>query len=203
MADGHQRRADDDRARAPQPTIGDRPSQNWREINEAGVEPVDLRGECLRAERTEIVSSPCFKASKAERRVHARRRQQIVDHVEDEKRPHPVIGKPLPHFGSEEKTEPTRMAEKIVASLHSPCRTIVAPACGPRGCYRRWLDRLKRRRRRGLPRRASLVRGIHRRSPPAIRPGKRAAREPRASAGRSRIVSTPRRVPVPSWPARM
>ena len=39
--------------------------------------------------------------------------QQIVDHVQNEERPHSVIGKALPHLGGEQKAQPLGMAKEI------------------------------------------------------------------------------------------
>ena len=53
MADRHQRRADDDGAALPEHAVGEVAADDRGEIDEAGVEPVDLRSERLDAERAE------------------------------------------------------------------------------------------------------------------------------------------------------
>ena len=45
MADGHQRGADDDGAALAEHAVGEQAAEDRREINEAGIEAVDLRGE--------------------------------------------------------------------------------------------------------------------------------------------------------------
>ena len=56
MADRHQRRADDDGAVLAEHAVGDEPAEERREIDEAGVEAIDVRGEAAarRAARTSI-----------------------------------------------------------------------------------------------------------------------------------------------------
>ncbi len=51
MAGDHQRGAERHGDPAPEPTVGDEAAEDRREIHEAGVEPVDVRRERLRAER--------------------------------------------------------------------------------------------------------------------------------------------------------
>ena len=53
MADRHQRGADDDGAVLAEPAVGDDAADQRREIDEAGIEPVDVGGERLRAELSE------------------------------------------------------------------------------------------------------------------------------------------------------
>ena len=43
------------------------------------------------------------------------RQQQILDQIADQKRAHPVEGEALPHFGSEQESQPARIAEQGAA----------------------------------------------------------------------------------------
>ena len=43
VADRHQRRADDDGAALAEHAVGQQSAEDWREVNEAGVEAPDLR----------------------------------------------------------------------------------------------------------------------------------------------------------------
>ena len=53
VADRHQRRAEQDGAMLAEHTVGEDAAEQGREIDEAGIQTVDMRGERLRAERPE------------------------------------------------------------------------------------------------------------------------------------------------------
>ena len=53
MADRHQRGAEHDGAMLSQHAVGEQPAEYGSEINEPGIETVDVGGEWLGAERTE------------------------------------------------------------------------------------------------------------------------------------------------------
>ena len=127
MADGHQRGAEDDGAAPAEHAVGQQAAEDRREINEAGVEAVDLRGEGLRRQRPEHGFQGVPERDEADHRAGALRLEQIFDHVEHEQRAHPVIGEALPHLGREQKSEAARMAEKV------GCRRRIADT-GKGGC---------------------------------------------------------------------
>ncbi len=118
MADGHQDRADDDGAALAEHAVGEKPAENRREIDERGVEAVDLRREGLHVERTEHGFEPALEAGKAEHIAGVLGDQQIFRHVEDEERAHPVIGEALPHLGGEQEGEAFGMAEQVRTRWH-------------------------------------------------------------------------------------
>ncbi len=114
MADRHQRGAENDGAALAEHAVGQQAAEDRREINEAGVEAVDLRGERLQIERAEHELQRGSERGKPEHGP-LRRLQQVLDHVEHEQRAHAVIGKALPHLGREQKSERARMAEEVGA----------------------------------------------------------------------------------------
>ncbi len=106
--------------RWPSTRSASRPPKHRREIDEAGVEAVDLRGERLDAERAEHA----FEARISERRepmivVGVLGQQQVLHHVQHEQRAHAVVGEPLPHLGGEQEGQPARMAEPGAASVQA------------------------------------------------------------------------------------
>src|ERR1700757_3073268 len=48
--------------------------------------------------------------------------QQLVDHVEDEQRLHPIVGETFPSFGEGDVTEAARMPDEtaILGAMHGP-----------------------------------------------------------------------------------
>ena len=118
MADGHEDRADDDGAALPEHPVGKKPAENRREIDERGVEAVDLRRKGLHVERTEDRFEHVLEAGKTEHIAGVLGDQQIFRHVEDEERAHPVIREALPHLGGEQEGEAFGMAEKVGARRH-------------------------------------------------------------------------------------
>src|SRR5262249_13628361 len=83
--------------------------------NETGIEAVDMRGKWLRAERAEHRLEHGSERGKPDHRLGMAGLQQEFHHVEDQQRPHAVIGEALPHLGREQEGEPAWMAEKIAA----------------------------------------------------------------------------------------
>jgi len=116
MADSHQRRADDDGTALAEHAIGKQAAEDRREINEAGIEAIDLRSQRLQVERTEHGLKCRTEHCEAKDIVNVRLQQQIFDHVKDEQRAHPVIGKAFPHFGREQESQTARMAEQLSAA---------------------------------------------------------------------------------------
>ena len=73
--------------------VGEKPAENRREIDERGVEAVDLRGERLDVERAERNLDEPAKARKPDHAVDVLGAQQILHHVEHEQRAHSIIEK--------------------------------------------------------------------------------------------------------------
>ncbi len=113
MADRHQRRAEDDGAALAEHAVGQQAAEDRRQINEAGVEAVDLRGEWLRRQRAEDGFQGVPEWAKAHDRAGVLRLEQIFDHIQHEQRAHAVIGEAFPHLGREQKGEGARMAEQV------------------------------------------------------------------------------------------
>ncbi len=116
MADRHQARADDDSTALAEDPVGKEPAEDRREIDEPGVEPVDLRRQRLHVERAEHAFERALEPDQAAHGAGLIGQQQIFRHVEHEQRAHPVIGEALPHFGGEQKRQRLRMAEQVGAS---------------------------------------------------------------------------------------
>ena len=113
MADGHQHRADQDRAALAEHAVGKQPAEDGREIDQGRIKAVDLRGEGLGVERAEHRLHAALERGKPHDVLRMPRQQQIFHEVEDEQRAHPVIGKALPHLGGEQKAQAPRMTEKL------------------------------------------------------------------------------------------
>ena len=123
MADRHQRCAKDDGAALAEHAVGQQAAEDRREIDEASVEAVDLRGELLRFKRAEHEFQSAFECAEARHTRCVLWREQIFDHIEHQQRAHPIIREALPHLGGEQEGEPARMAEQISlpASFVSGC----------------------------------------------------------------------------------
>ena len=109
MAGRHRQRAEENGAAPAEQAVGEESAEDRREINDGGVGAEDGGGERL-AVQTEIKPADAL-----ERRdvLDAPGQQEILDHVKDEQRLHPVIGKALPRLGEGEVPEPARMAQEI------------------------------------------------------------------------------------------
>ena len=118
MADRHQRGAEQDGAVLAEHAIGEQAAEHGREIDEPGVEPVDMRGERLDAERAEHRFEQVLERAEPDHVLGVAGPQQVLHHVEDEERTHPVVGKALPHLGCEQEGQPARMAEQVPATGH-------------------------------------------------------------------------------------
>ena len=68
MTDRHQHRADDHRAALAEHAVGERAAEDRRQVNEAGVEAIDLRGERLDIERPENAFEYCAQRREADDR---------------------------------------------------------------------------------------------------------------------------------------
>src|SRR2546423_1100304 len=78
----------------PQPSIRDETTENRREPHASGVGAVDGTGV--------FVVEP-----------------ESVDHIENQERPHAVVGEAFPRFGEEERHQSPRMAEDVVVVGHA------------------------------------------------------------------------------------
>ena len=113
MAGRHQGGADHDGAALAEQAVGDEAAEERGEIDQPGVEAVDLRCEGLHAERAGDALEQAAQAFEPDDAVGAARGEQVFRHVEDEQRPHAVIGEALPHLGGEQESQAARMAEQI------------------------------------------------------------------------------------------
>jgi hypothetical protein len=119
MADRHQRRPDDDGAALTEHAVGEKASEDRREIDEGRVEAVNLRRQWLHIERAEDRFQSALDAGKPDHAAGMTRHEHIFRHVEDEQRAHPVIGEALPHLGGEQEGEAFRMTEKFAAGSYA------------------------------------------------------------------------------------
>jgi len=121
MADRHQGGAEDDGASLAKHAVGKQPTEERRQINEAGIETVDLRSERLQIEWAEHGFQCATEDSKPENVTGVLWFEQILDHVEHQQCAHPVKGETLPHLSREKVTERARMAEEFASGRRS-CR---------------------------------------------------------------------------------
>ncbi len=135
MPECHQDGADEHGAMLAENAIRQNSAEHRCEIDEPGVQPVDVRGERLNPERTQhrLVDTP--ERGKPDHVLGTIGLQQVFHHVENEQRTHPVIGEALPHLGREQKRQPARMAEEIlgggrVAGLLGGCHRGLCSARG-------------------------------------------------------------------------
>jgi hypothetical protein len=116
MADRHQRRAEQDGAMLAEHAVGENAAEHRREIDEAGIEAIDVRREWLHSERPEHRFIQLPERTKPDHAVGIPGQQQIFHHVEDEQRAHPVIGEALPHLGRKQERQAARVAEEIIGA---------------------------------------------------------------------------------------
>jgi hypothetical protein len=114
MAKSHQGGAEDDGAPMAEDAVGEKAAEYWREINEPGIEAIDLRREGLDVERAEKSFESVPQAGEADHLFGNAGLQHIFHHVKNEQRPHPVIGEAFPHLGREQEAEAARMPKKII-----------------------------------------------------------------------------------------
>ena len=125
MADRHQQRADDDGAAVAEHAVGDEAAEHRGQINQAGVEPINLRGERLDVERPEYGFEPVPQRRQPDDLFGDAGLKHVFHHVEHQQRPHAVVRKPLPHFGREQERQPAGVAEELVrcARARQGCRS--------------------------------------------------------------------------------
>ena len=117
MPGRHQGGADDHGAALAEHPVGDQAADERGGVNEGGIEAVDIRREGLRPERPEHAFQHAAQRVEPDDPVGAAGDEQILGHVEDEQRAHPVIGEALPHLGGEQEREAARMTEQIPERL--------------------------------------------------------------------------------------
>src|SRR5450631_238796 len=131
MACDHQHRAKDDGWGPANPSVGENSAEYRRQIDQAGVEPINLRCQRLDAKRSGYRFEPPLQGREAQYVSGDFRLQQIVDHVQNEQRPHSVIRKALPHLGCEQKRQAFWMAKQLIAALagaHRVARCCISPS---------------------------------------------------------------------------
>ena len=118
MTGRHRERAEENRATPAEDAVGEEAAKDRCEIHGGGVGTEDRGSERL------AVETAIKPAEAVERRdvFDAPGEQEILDHVKNEQRLHPVIGKALPRLGEGEVPEPARMAEKIRRRESSPAK---------------------------------------------------------------------------------
>ena len=95
-----------------QDAIGEETAENRRQIDERRVEPVDLRRQGLQIERTEYRFERTLDTREAEHVTGMLGREQMLRHIENEQRAHPVVGEALPHLGGEQEGKAPRVTEQ-------------------------------------------------------------------------------------------
>jgi len=113
MSERHQARADHDGAAVTEHAVGQKPAEYRRQIDEPGIEAVDLRGERLDVERPEGDLERALERREPDHGAGMLGPEQVLHHVEHEQRAHAVIGEALPHLGREQVGERARMAEEL------------------------------------------------------------------------------------------
>ena len=113
VADRHRGGADDDRPLVAQVPVREVAPDQGGQVDEARVPLVDGRGVLLRP-------------------------LEVVDHVQDEQGPHPVVAEALPHLGAEEDHQPLRMPEPLAFTRLGQCLASTMPGLvdRARGSYR-------------------------------------------------------------------
>ena len=81
--------------------VGEEPAEDWREIDEPGIKAPDLRRQRLHVERAKQRFERALERGQPVHVTRMLRQQQVLGHVEDQERAHPIIGKALPHLGGE------------------------------------------------------------------------------------------------------
>ena len=110
MKDG----ADDDGLPAAEHAVGEHAAEERREVDEAGVEAVDLRRQRLRRQHAEGGLERVPEGVEAEHLgADVGPDEQVVDHVQHEQRAHAVVAHPLPGLGQEQDHQALRMAEPV------------------------------------------------------------------------------------------
>ena len=109
MAGRHRQRAQENGAAPAEQAVGEEAAEDRRQINAGGVGAEDGGGERL------TIQTAIEPAEAVERRdvLDAPGQQEILDHVKDEERLHPVVGKALPRLGEGEVPEPAWVAQEI------------------------------------------------------------------------------------------
>jgi hypothetical protein len=109
MAGRHRERAEQNGPAPAEDFVGEEAAQDRREINGGRISAED-RG----SERLAIETNLNFPESGEGRDVlDPSWPEEIVDHVEDEERLHPVVGEAFPGLGEGEVPKPARMPEEI------------------------------------------------------------------------------------------
>ena len=81
--------------------IGEHAAEHGCEIDEPGVEAVDVRGEGLHTERSEHGLEKRLERREPDHVLGVPGQQKQLHHIKDEQRAHSVIGEALPHLGGE------------------------------------------------------------------------------------------------------
>ena len=112
----HAQGADHHAVALPDPTVGDHPAEQRREVDEPGVETENLRRERLRRQRADDRFHRGTESGEPGNLLDMPRQQQLVHHVEGEQRRHPVVGEAFPRFGEGQVEQASGMTQESVVS---------------------------------------------------------------------------------------
>ena len=100
--------------------VGNQAAGNRSEINKPGVETEDGRGEGLDREGATKIFDQMAEGLEPRDIFDVARVEEVLDHVKDQKRLHPVVGKPFPRFGKGDVTKATRVTDEtaILRIMH-------------------------------------------------------------------------------------
>jgi len=113
MAEGHQDDAKDDDAPLAQNPVRKPAAGQWREIDQARIGAIDQRRQRLHIERTGEIFEEAFDPAITPHMLDMSGKQQIFGQIEDQQRPHAVIGEALPHLRAEEDGKAQGMAKQF------------------------------------------------------------------------------------------
>ena len=108
----HQERASHDRVALPDPPIRNEAAEQRREVDETGVQAIDLRCRRLRRQWTHDRFDGGAKTREAGDVLYVSRQNQLVDHIQHDQRGHAVKGKSLPGLGKCEEEKPFGMTKQ-------------------------------------------------------------------------------------------
>ena len=121
MAGRHEQATDDDRATPSQQAVGNKTTQDWREIGEPRIEAEKLRGEWLRVEAPKQELERRSDRAETEHRLRTAGIEKIFRHVEHDQGGIAEIGETLPCFGRKQNSKTARMTQKVVRRTRSRC----------------------------------------------------------------------------------
>ena len=113
LAEDHDDAAENDRLALAEDAVGEDPAEERCQVDQRGVEAIDLVGELLVVEVAEDVLERAAHDREAGDGLDDAGEREVLRHVEDQERAHAVVAKALPHLGEEEDREADRVAEEL------------------------------------------------------------------------------------------